>query len=393
MNRPLHNNHQKIYQAAEQHVHNLLQDLSIDLKFHDIDHTMAVKDRVLMLARMRGLGEEDQFLLSIAALFHDTGYLKTYKNHEAESIQFFNVFIKDHEISDEEKAAIIRLIEVTREDAKPRTDLEMFIKDADLANLGSERYNKTVEHLRYEWKKFLGQEFSDEEWMKTNLEFFTRSNFYTFEAQQIYGPQRSRNMRRIQKRLGKLPKAKKKLEANIQKNVADSRAAQLIFKTTLRNQIDLTNIADNKANIMLSINAIIITIAMPLLASNLQNNPSLIFPVAILLATCVTAIIYATMVTRPIKMSGVTSQDLVRQGRSNLFFFGNFYKMTYESYLDSMKQVLSNEEELDQSIIRDLYSLGKTLGVKYHQLRICYTIFMTGITLSVIAFAIIYLLN
>ena len=80
----------------------------------------------------------------------------------------------------------------------------------------------------------------------------------------------------------------------------------------------------------------------------------------------------------------------IDQGKSNLFFFGNFYKMQFNQYKAGILKVLEKEEDLDDSIMRDLFFLGKSLGTKYAQLRICYTIFMSGVSLAVLAFIIAY---
>ena len=168
----------------------------------------------------------------------------------------------------------------------------------------------------------------------------------------------------------------------------------MMFKTSLRNHLDLSNLADNKANIMLSVNALIITIVMPQTVSSFfKGNLFLIFPLVSLLLTCLASMIYATLATRPIKMKGYTSEDQVKTNRSNLFFFGNFYKMSYSEYRSGMQFVVADEDKLEDSIMRDLYFLGKSLGRKYNQLRTCYTIFMIGIIFTVLVFVISYGLN
>lgn len=170
--------------------------------------------------------------------------------------------------------------------------------------------------------------------------------------------------------------------------IESSKATQMMFKTALRNHIDLTGIADNKANMMLSINALIITIAMPLLASNFIGNEFLLLPSSILLLTCILSVIYATLATRPIKMKGSINMDNLEKGNSNVFFFGNFHKMTLDHYRHAMETVIQDDEILEKSIVNDLYFLGRALGNKYSKLRTCYLIFMIGITATVIAFVV-----
>jgi hypothetical protein len=100
--------------------------------------------------------------------------------------------------------------------------------------------------------------------------------------------------------------------------------------------------------------------------------------------------VFATLATRPIRMHGYTEKDEIEKGQSNLFFFGNFYKMKFTDYRDGMQNILAEDEKLDDSIMRDLFYLGTSLGTKYTQLRLCYTIFMWGIIITVVAFGIGY---
>jgi hypothetical protein len=113
-------------------------------------------------------------------------------------------------------------------------------------------------------------------------------------------------------------------------------------------------------------------------------------PVIVLLLTCLCSMIFATLATRPMSMSGYTSQEQVQAGKANLFFFGNFYRMNVDAYFAGMDELISQGENLESAIKRDLFFLGKSLGRKYNQLRVCYNLFMIGVILSVIMFGISY---
>jgi hypothetical protein len=100
--------------------------------------------------------------------------------------------------------------------------------------------------------------------------------------------------------------------------------------------------------------------------------------------------IFATHATRPIKMTGYTGPEQIDAGRSNLFFFGNFYAMSFEEYSEGMQKVISDEDKLESAIRRDLYYLGRSLGNKYRKLRVCYNIFMVGMIITIITMIITY---
>jgi len=177
-----------------------------------------------------------------------------------------------------------------------------------------------------------------------------------------------------------------------QNGINGNRGAQMMFKTALRNHIDLTSIADNKANIMLSVNALIITITISLLGSKIDTNEFLMLPAIMLMITSVVSIIYATLATRPIKTDGLTAREQIGKETTNLFFYGNFYKMPFEDYKEGIRTIVQDEQQLDDSITSDLYFLGKSLGAKFARLRICYNVFAIGLTLTAIAFAVSFLL-
>jgi hypothetical protein len=82
--------------------------------------------------------------------------------------------------------------------------------------------------------------------------------------------------------------------------------------------------------------------------------------------------------------------DSILAKKSNLFFFGNYYKMTFDDYEKGMHATVADDDILDTTIMRDLFFLGKTLGNKYAHLRKCYTIFMYGIILTVVSFVIVF---
>lgn len=184
-----------------------------------------------------------------------------------------------------------------------------------------------------------------------------------------------------------------KISKTKSKTITNSKTAQTQLKTALRNHIDLSSIADNKANIMLSVNAMILTVGLPLIISQFETDSLLVIPTAILAFSSLGSMVLATLSTRPIKMNGSTRMEEVKALKSNLFFFGNFYKMNFEEYESGMKTVVGNDKILDNSITRDLFFIGKSLGKKYDRLRLCYNIFMYGVGLALTSYIVIFVLE
>ena len=406
---------ESIVGTVEKYVTALLKEkLTEHHRYHNLSHTLKVHRAAVELGKSIGLPRADMEILEVATLFHDVGFTETYEGHEAVSSQIARKFLEGENYPKDKLERVLHLIDATYPQKNPVTTLEQVIKDADLSNLASEHYLEILEGLRLEWEKFLNASYTDQEWYKLNYKFIKKHQFYTLAARDLYGAQWEVNRQKIkdlrdreleegstEKKKDKKEKQDKDKEkerktaaANpkdlLVGNITSNKSAQMMFKTALRNHLDLSSLADNKANIMLSVNALIITILMPLAVSNIKDNLFLLFPLGILLATCLLSMIFATLATRPIHMTGYTAKQQIRDGKSNLFFFGNFYRMKFEEYEEGMQEVVADDGNLEGSIMRDLFFLGHSLGNKYQQLRICYNIFMFGIILTVVVFAISY---
>lgn len=389
-----------IIQLTEEYALKIFEhDLPPNLHYHDLNHTMSVRKTALILGAHYEIGEANMEAMEIAALLHDTGYVKAYTGHEKVSAELAVAFLNKHNYPQDRIAVVVELIDATKLVYEPKNLLQKIIKDSDLNNLGQKKYMKTIANLRHEMKIFLGQEYKDAAFMKMNLGFMDGHSYFTEKASEIFDGKKAKNRKKVEKALKtilaekKAKKEKKNGRITLTDSINSNKSAQMMFKTSLRNHIDLTSIADNKANIMLTINAGIITVSLSLLAPVISGNPKMVYPISILLTTCVATIIYATLTTRPIKTKGMTAVKSIEGGPTNLFFYGNFYKMGFKDYKAGIKLVLDDENKLDDSIISDLFYLGKALGNKFNQLRTCYLIFMVGMTLTVIAFAILFILQ
>ena len=165
-----------------------------------------------------------------------------------------------------------------------------------------------------------------------------------------------------------------------------------MYRVTLRNHIKLSDIADTKANILLSVNAIIISLALSNLIPKLDNpsNAYLIVPTVVFVIFSVAAMILSVLATRPNVTRGKFTREDVEQKRVNLLFFGNFHKMEYQEFDWAINQMLNDKDYIYSAMTKDLYFLGIVLDRKYKILRLTYTVFIVGIIISVIAFAIAF---
>ena len=182
-------------------------------------------------------------------------------------------------------------------------------------------------------------------------------------------------------------------KAKKNKNAKAERGIDTLFRITTTNHITLGDIADKKANTILSVNAIIVSIALSVLFPKLDSpsNNYLIYPTIVLLMAAVISMILSIAVTRPRITTGKFSKDDVEQRKVNIIFFGNFHKMQLQEFEWAMKEVLNDREYIYGILTKDLYFLGKVLAMKYTILRYTYTFFIIGIIGSILAFVVAFI--
>ena len=169
------------------------------------------------------------------------------------------------------------------------------------------------------------------------------------------------------------------------------RGVESMFLLTARNQINLSSIADNKSNILISVNTIIISIVLTVLVSRFAEYPNIILPSLVFLTFSLITIIFAILSTRPNISSGTFTKDDIKEKKVNLLFFGNFYNMGLDDYDWALGEMMKDDDYLYSTMIKDQYFLGKVLAKKYKLLRKAYDFFMVGIILSVIAYVLAFM--
>ena len=393
-----------ILKISEDHVKNLFKDrLSSVYTYHNLDHTIQVVDKIKILAKEENVNPEDTENLLLAGWFHDLGYIDDSENHEEESRKMAEQFLRKHQFDEARITKIGKLILATDKFYKPIDHLENIIKDADLYHLASDDYFNVCENLRQEIKEVHHQKFSKLQWAELNTAFFAKHQFYTKFARENWQPIKEKNTEKIFAKIKDLKEDKKEKSSQdkdkallnkkkLEKLESPERGIETMFRVTLNNHTKLSQIADSKANILLSVNAIIISVALSTLIPKLDapSNSHLIVPTFVMIMSSVACIILAIMSTRPKVSSGTFTRKEIEEKKVNLLFFGNFYKMPMEEYLWAMKEMMADRQYLYDTMIKDLYYLGIVLNRKYKLLRLTYTVFTIGIIVSVVAFVVAF---
>lgn len=389
-----------LIEKTEKFVTELLNaDLPETCLYHNLTHTQRVFKSTKEILENSGLSSEDQEILLLTALLHDTGYIDGCEAHEERSADIAAKFLEeqgvDAEIIDKVKSCIL----ATKFDSSPTNEMEKIIRDADASHFGKEYFEEASEYLRQELKLQNIKDYNKEEWLTGNIELLkTNHTFYTDYAIEHWNPVKEKNIQMMIEKQEQIvekkerKKEEKKLLKAQMKSQDPEKAIQSVFRVTLRNHIKLSDIADTKANILLSVNAIIISIALSNLIPKLDNpsNAYLIYPTLIFIVFTVISIVLSVLATRPNVTSGKFTKEDVDNKKVNLLFFGNFHKMSLKEFEWAMNEMLNDKDYMYSSLTKDLYFLGLVLQKKYSILRLTYTIFMTGIVVSVIAFAIAF---
>ena len=382
-----------ILESTQQFVVELLTT-QLDKKFlyHNLRHTQRVVKSTKQLLDSCSLSDKDKALLEIVAWFHDTGYTKGIDEHEESSCEIAEKFLTEKGYNQEDIEKVKSCIRATKWNAKPQNLMEEIIRDADCSHFAQSSYLETTDLLREELKLFGIKNYSQKEWLELNIQMFrTDHQYYTDYAKENWIEKKDKNLRKLikDKKSEKKLAKKEKLKAQF-KSESPDRGIQTLYRVTLKNHITLSDIADTKANILLSVNAIIISLALSNLIPKLDNpsNDYLIYPTVIFVLFSVVSMVLAVLATRPNVTSGEFTKEDVANKNVNLLFFGNFHKMALSDYEWAIQEMLKDKDYIYTSLTKDLYFLGIVLNRKYSLLRWTYTIFMIGMILSVIAFAV-----
>jgi len=389
-----------LVQSSKQYVEGYFRDNpNSDLTYHNWKHCAHVLKSVELIAsNTEGVSETEKEMLCLAAIFHDMGYIEASEEHELRSAALAEEYLKQFDYPQNQIATVQRIILATKMHHEPKDILEKIIIDADLSHLGREDYMETTyKDLSEEVRHTKNKNLSDEEWAVCCLSFLSKHRYLTQFARDTFRQIKKKNIERIKKMIpnqsdeqqevvvetpNKEKKKKKKDDGNPLKGV------ETMFKTALRNHVDLSSIADKKANTLISVNAIIISIVLSALFPKLDSNPFMFYPSITILVSCLVTVFLAILSTIPNITRGVVGKESVKEGKGNLLFFGNFHKMKLEDYEWSINQLMNSKDYIYNSMTRDLYFLGKVLNKKYFLLRWSYYLFMFGLLLSIIVFII-----
>jgi hypothetical protein len=183
----------------------------------------------------------------------------------------------------------------------------------------------------------------------------------------------------------------RKKEKKKRKKLGSKRGVETMFRTSYLVHMDLSSLADAKANIMISINGIIVSIMLASIAPQATNEPKMLIPTTAMILTCLISLVFAVLAARPRVTKRSISLEDVRTGGANILFFGNFSNMTRADFEVGMADLMRDKGLLYFNMIRDIYGLGAVLQKKFTLLRVAYNVFMVGLIISISLFIGIFI--
>lgn len=385
-----------ILQLALQYVLQLFnQKQDGRIVYHNYQLTTEMLRYLETIAESEALPASMLEVSSLAVMFRNIGYLFDYRQPLQRSKELAKNFLRSQNYSTERLDRVLKCLQEKTQDNSASLE-QQIVQDAYYtAHTAIGFYEKSALH-RLEKELMLNQNYSKRDWALFQMQELLGAKFSTAYAKSNYEPLVAQHILKQKSILEKLQSGSVensdeggvvRLYQDIEKKIP-ARAAQTFFRSNYRNHINLSAIADNKANIMISVNSILISVLITILTYRniTETNPSVLMPIVIFLVTGLASLIFAVLSARP-KVTTVndSAKDLATIKR-NIVFFGNFVSLDLQQYEEAMDAVLRDGELMYGNMTRDLYFLGKVLDKKYRYLSISYNIFMVGFAASVGAY-------
>ena len=362
--------------------------------FHNYAYSEEVADKAQELGKSAKVDDRTLERLEIAGLFYALGYIggpEGFSERSAEELRRFG-----REEGYDFGPADKWIIGVP--DANHDSDLPTrLLHDAVWNWLGRKRYDRRSDLLQLEREAIDGKEGDPVVFGHDMQEFLLNFDYLTDEGKQEFDSRRRKNVSKQQSNNYKIQQ--KEVKAKTGKNFG--RGIDTMYRTAFRNHINLSRIADDKANMMISINTIILSILIAVSGAGLSffedlffTSPEFLAPIIILLMSSLTAVIFAVFSARPkVTEYRIKKTSLLESKEASLLYFGNFLKIEKSDFIKYLSEMKMDQDSLYDDLARDLYDLGQVLHRKYLLLTISYNTFIGGLALAVLTFLSVYVWN
>ncbi|MDN3546740.1 Pycsar system effector family protein [Mucilaginibacter aquaedulcis] len=386
---PLEKISQFVKERFNEHHHN-------ELKFHNFELVKKTLAAARLIAGHYNLSEDDRFVLYAALWLKDIGFTEDPRNHEAAGLSIILNFLQTLNLDETVDQRIQRLLGLTPSTQQPLSLIEQIFLDSSTFYFSKKSFSKMNELQRQEQSKLQFRKINKMEWLQQSINLMQDHKYYTEAAQSLMDIKKQRNAALLKSQLPEINEQQvnvlpedilNHLSASPKKSKEfQEKGIDTLFRIALANNQRISGLADNKARILITVNAIILSAIISLLLKKLDQEPYLSFPTFTLIAVSLVTIILAILAIRPHNSIGKFRQEDLENNDVNILFYGNFYKMDLPDFRYAMLHLIKDNNLIYGALIQDMYGQGHAVGRKYDLLRIAYTIFMFGLTISIIAF-------
>ncbi|MEZ4883565.1 MAG: DUF5706 domain-containing protein [Chitinophagales bacterium] len=384
-----------VLSKAKQHINQLFKkQSSTKLVYHTYNHTLEILDVCEDMAQYYELSQRDKEILMLAACFQNTGYMADYRDHDNESIIIAEDFLMELDYPKEKLDRVLVLIRNSSLTDHPGNLLQEILHDANLMHIGKKDFFRKGTLLRIEVEQNLGESHTASEWEQIELDFLLDNEFFTQYAVEKFSSRRAKNIKKQHGNLLKSKQNRKKKKAG----KSFGRGIETLYRATYRNHINLSSIADAKANMMISINTIIMSVIITFAGTGFTISSSMmieryrfIVPIMVLLVASLISVVFAVLSARPKVTEKTMTEKKLKERKSSVLFFGNFTQIPLEKFVEFLNNFKMDQKLLYDNMSVDIYYLGLVLERKYKLLRISYNTFMGGLVISVLTFIVIFI--
>lgn len=362
---------------------------------HNFSFAQNLSNHIYELGILSQIEEHNILAPQIAAYMLILGYQDNYNAPWENAIPYAKDFCSTHEMDEELREKIIYTLFSMNKQGDPISMEARLFSDALNSYKWIENQAVFSQMLRTERQLKTADLFEELDWEELILRELLDLRFFLEGCNKIYQERLSHTISEQNEKIQKLQRKTLKLSdakafTQIEKRIPTS-GIQTFFRTNYRNHINLSAIADNKANIMISVNAVLITVIISILSyKNLTEiEPGIFFPSVIFLCFGLASLTLAVLASRP-KVTSHLDLESAKSGTSkNLIFFGNFVKLSEEEYEEAMDKMFKDTNLLYSNLSADIYNLGKVLDKKYKLLAASYNFFLIGFGITVLFFIIL----
>lgn len=383
-----------LFSLAREEVKNIFSDSSNDVLFF---HNYVLTENIVLQAKELSFEEEcseelrEIILFSVWFLF--TGYTRNYNTPLPKSAEFAKDFLRKNNYDTEQIKKVEKRILQFDPQKKPEEASGKIINDAVFSFFGQKDFFRLAEQWRLEEEHFREEEYLSDEWNRKLMERLVEHRFYTLSAQKKFDVEKNNNILAQRKNLEKATKT----SMRVRTGKDFGRGIDTLYRNTLRGHLDLSSIADGKANMIISINTIVLSIlitggsaSISISNFNIQENIQFIVPTLILMTSSLGAIIFGVLSAIPKYSEMDFDMKDVKENKVSLLFFNNFLSVEKEEFVEYLNGLKVNQGLLYEDLARDVYNLGGVLKKKYLLLNIAYKLFVIGLALSFLCFFVLF---